>query len=182
MVGRKRKSGKARFPSGKIKPDKPMSAEQIVQFQQEVASTMPHRMALPRHRRHDQMAESPFGALCIIGAITQIQFDAGHEYRKIVQRYRAVISAPNPNPQAPKLGHIKSSIAVLLDDEQAIARREKYMRAFEAITTRWGRTVINSVVIHDRQLQQGDLPWLTRSLDELARHFGMGERQKVRIA
>lgn len=183
MVGRKRKPGK-RFPNGKLKPDqtKGLSAEQVIQIRKDVAATMPHRVGLPAHRRHEQMAESPLGALAIIGAITQQQFDAGHEYRKIVQRYRAVISAPNPNPQAPKMGHIPSSVVTLIDDEQAIARRVKYQKAFEAITTRWGRLVVNSVVIHDRPLQQGDLPWLTKALDELVKHFGIGERQKARIA
>lgn len=175
MVGRKRKQGK-RFPSGKI--DYSMSPEQVIQFRKDVASTMPHRRNLPADRRHLELAESPLGSLALTGVISQQQFDAGNEYRKIVQRYRAVISAPNPNPQAPKLGHIPSSIVVMLDDEQAIARRVKYDAAFRAITTRWGKLVVNSVVIHDRPLQAGDLPWLTKALDELVGHFGLKSGQQ----
>jgi hypothetical protein len=179
-AGRKPKKGK-RYPSGKVIPEK-MTSEQIIAHRKVVAATMPHRRGLPAEVRHREMAESPLGALQLIGAITQQQFDALHEYRKIVARYRAVISAPNPNPQAPQLGHVRGVASLVLSDEQAIARRERYLRAFEAITGHHARTVVNSVVIHDRPLQAGDLPYLTGAADSLIKHFGMDSGRQKKIA
>lgn len=178
--GRPGKKGN-RYPSGKIIPEK-MTPEQIITHRKTVAATMPHRRGLPAEVRHREMAESPLGALALIGAITQTQFDALHEYRKIVMRYRAVISAPNPNPQAPQIGHVRGAATLVLSDEQAVARRERYMRAFEAITGRHARTVVNSVVIHDRPLQAGDLPYLIGAGDDLIKHFGMNSGQQKKIA
>jgi hypothetical protein len=172
MMGRRKKAG-LRYPSGRLRDETPKTPEAIDRFRRRIAASMPHRRPLPADRRHLDLAESPFGALALMGIITKDQFDAGFEYRKIVARYRAVISAPRQNPAAMSLNDIRGGNIPVLSDEQAAARRQRYMRAFEAITSRWGKLIVNSVVIHDRPLQQGDLQWLTKALDELAKHFGM---------
>lgn len=176
MVGRKRKQGK-RYPSGKL--NNTLSPEQVVELRKDIASSMPHRRHLPADKRHLELAESPLGSLHLIGAISKDQFDAGFRYRKIVAKYRSSMAAPNPNAAAIDLtGTRGGGNVVELTKPEETQLWATYDAAFRAITTRWGKLVVNSVVIHDRPLQAGDLPWLTKALDELVSHFGLKSGQQ----
>src|SRR5690242_810276 len=110
MVGRKRKAGR-RYKSGQRVQEKGITPAQV-------AATMPHRAGLPADRRHDQKAESPLGALNLIGALSVVQYDAGLKYRDIVRRYRAVIDSPNPNPATISLDRISAGGRLPLSPEE----------------------------------------------------------------
>jgi hypothetical protein len=165
MVGRKRKQRK-RERNGRIQREKLIDPRTI-------AASMPHRAWLPDGKRHDQKAENPFGCLHLIGAVTDIQYAAGVKYRDDIKRYRAVIDSPNHNPKAISLDGLSHGQGRPIAEAEAIARRNTYMRAFEAVTGHHARIVIKSVLGYDKPLQPGDLPFLTRALDELSVHYGL---------
>jgi hypothetical protein len=169
-VGRKRKQGK-RERNGRIQRQKPEDAK-LISFSQ------PHRQCVPADKRHDQRAENPFGRLNLINAVPDVEYDAGIKYRDICLRYRAVIDSPNPNPAAMSLDRISYGGRDPIGEEEAIKRRNEYMRSFEAIQGYGPRLVINSVVIFEKELQPGDFPDLRIGLKGLVKHYGLGSTQR----
>lgn len=179
-VGRKRKQGK-RERNGRIQRQKPLDAKVISLGQ-------PHRRSLvwnedkwesvPAAKMHDHRAESPFGRLNLVNAVPDVEYAAGVKYRDICLRYRAVIDSPNPNPATTSLDRIAYGGRDPIGDEEAIKRRNDYMRSFEAIEGYGPRLVINSVVIFEKELQPGDFPDLRIGLKGLVKHYGLGTTQK----
>lgn len=165
MVGRKRKSGK-RERNGRIQREKTPDPK-IIAFSQ------PHRQSVPAEKRHDQRAENPFGRLNLINAVPDLEYDAGVKFREVSVRYRAIIDSPNPSPGAISLDGLVYGGRAPISDEEAIRRRNDYMRAFEAIEGYGPRVVIKSVVIFEKELQPGDLPDLRSALQGLVKHFGL---------
>lgn len=165
MVGRKRKQGK-RERNGRIQREKSEDPK-IVAF------TQPHRQSVPAEKRHDQRAENPFGRLNLINAVPDVEYDAGIKFRDDVLRYRVTIDSPNPNPGAISLDRIAYGGRFPLSEDEAIRRRNAYMRAFEAITGYGPRLVIKTVVIFEKELQPGDLPDLRLGLQGLVKHYGL---------
>jgi hypothetical protein len=174
MVGRKRKQGK-RERNGRVQRERTIDPRAI-------AASMPHRAWLPSDKRHDQKAENPFGSLHLIGAITDQQYDAGIKYRDDVKRYRAVIDSPSHSPRALSLDGIAAGPpGYRISDDEAIRRRNAYARAFESVTGYFPRIVLKSVVIYDKALQSGDLPFLCGALNDLALHYGLTGSTNRRI-
>lgn len=177
MVGRKRKPGK-RKPSGDLIQEKTNP--------QAIAASMPHRRHLPVNKQLSQKAESPFGALNLIGAISDMQFDAGEKFQRVVARYRAVIESPRPSPGVLASQYVAPPnednppipfrFRKPLDDTEALNRKLEYDQSFEAIKGYRQRVVIKSVVVQEEQLSSGDLAYLRAGLDNLVDHYGLTSR------
>ncbi len=60
----------------------------------EVARGMPHRRLVAGDNAHDERAETPFGAMYVVGAIDRRHYVAGIRYRRLVNAYRAAIASP----------------------------------------------------------------------------------------
>lgn len=120
--GRKRKSG-SRKPSGDLR-DQPKVSPKVIAMHQ------PHRQAVPEKHRHDQRAESPFGALVLNHVITGAQYRAGCRYARIFRRYVAAINAPSPNPPS-IAGVMEPKYTSHLPDSIARDRKLEYDAAFE---------------------------------------------------
>lgn len=196
-VGRKRKSGKRHACGQLVQPRKIDRAQ--------VAASMPHRSWLPARDKNkrpilkdDRRAETVFGCLSLVGLITDMQFDAGERFQETVGRWRAVVDSPR-EPQGfmskiTKSEHDpKESMPVVvrfkpMTDEEAERRRAEYDGAFKAVKTRKGGLspaprhnliVLNSVVIHNRTLQGGDLEFLHAALDSLVDYYGLTQGRKT---
>jgi hypothetical protein len=166
MVGRKRRQGIKRQPNGQ--PAREVGVDPKV-----IASRQPHRQGIPLDVVHDPAAESAFGRLMLQRQISQVQYQAGLNWRMIVQRYRAVISAPRPDA-------ISMSGVIVgpwggsgeIDKAEALDRRKRYNEAFEALHSGAGHrgcVAVNHWAIGDR----GDyaLHYLISGLNALALHF-----------
>jgi hypothetical protein len=166
MVGRKRKLGVRRQPDGT--PANPKGVDPKV-----IASRQPHRQGIPLDVVHDPAAESNFGKLFLQKHITQVQYQAGLDWRRIVQNYRALICAPKPDAVS------MSGVIVgpwggsgEIDPDKAIEWRREYNAAFEALESgagNRGTRAVNHWAIYDR----GDyaLAYLVCGLNVLAAHF-----------
>ena len=171
--GRKRKEGK-RYPGGQLVRDKQPSPA-------EIAASMPHRMAIAIEKRHDPMGECPIGRMCLAGFITADQYDAAQKFRTTVAKYRAVIDSPRdaPNilasqyvpPPSDDPQIIPFRLRMPMSDDEAVKRRDEYQGAFEAIYGHRCRVVVNSVVIHEKELQHGDIGYLHAALDNLKKFY-----------
>jgi hypothetical protein len=105
--GRKRKTGK-RYACGKLKTSDP-SPEQIGELRNVLANQMPHRTAdviwldqrrkIPERKRSEDIAEHPLGRLCLVGAITRLQYSAGMQFGRAVAAARRVLDCRKP-PQS----------------------------------------------------------------------------------
>jgi hypothetical protein len=170
MVGRKRRQGIKRQPDGRTHPDS--RADRGID-PKVIAARQPHRQGIPIDVVHDPAAESNFGKLFLQKHISQVQYQAGLNWRMIVQRYRAVISAPRPDAVS------MSGVIVgpwggsgEIDKAEALDRRKKYNEAFEALHSGAGHrgcVAVNHWAIGDR----GDyaLRYLICGLNALALHF-----------
>jgi hypothetical protein len=170
--GRKRLQGVKRFPNGQTAPDRGVDPKVI-------ASRQPHRQGIPLDVVHDQAAESNFGKLFLKKHISQVQYQAGLDWRRIVQNYRSVICAPKPDAVS------MSGVIVgpwggsgEIDPEKAAEWRKEYNAAFEALGMAGNRPLraVNHWAIHDH----GDyaLDYLVCGLDCLAAHFRLTKGRK----
>ena len=190
MVGRKRKAGN-RENNGRLQRERNDPAL--------VAARMPHRAWIPSRtddrgrvidQRRDHKAENPFGRLCLVGSVTPSEYTAGQRFLTDYRRYRVVIDSPRES--TPSLtGRLSRSdysegdapiplrIQKPMSDQEAQDRTKAYMKAVEAIkadnlgrpTPRHNLLVLNSVVIHERELQPGDREFLKAALQRLEGHY-----------
>jgi hypothetical protein len=169
VVGRKRKQVK-RQPDGRTHPD---SRTDRGIDPKVIASRQPHRQGIPLEVVHDPAAESNFGKLFLQRHISQVQYQAGLDWRRIVQKYRSVICAPKPDAVS------MSGVIVgpwggsgEIDPKKAEEWRKEYNEAFEALESgagNRGTRAVNHWAIYDR----GDyaLAYLVVGLNALAAHF-----------
>jgi hypothetical protein len=173
VVGRKRKQGVRRQPDGT--PSNPKGVDPKV-----IASRQPHRQGIPLEVVHDPAAESNFGKLFLQKHISQVQYQAGLDWRRIVQNYRALICAPKPDAVSMAgviVGPWGGSGEI--DPEKAAEWRREYNAAFEALESgagNRGTRAVNHWAIYDR----GDyaLAYLTCGLNVLAAHFRLTKGRK----
>jgi len=163
--GRKRKSG-ARYPSGDRIPER-------VESPHAIALRQPHRRDAPLEAKHDQRAETPFGTLNLIGAISGAEYRAGLDFARIVRRWRAVVCAPKPHVDS-LAGVLEPRPSPLAIDDPA-ERKHDYDAAFEALA-RAGQTaavIVARVVVHEEPVPPGGFDALVRGLRMLRDHFGL---------
>ena len=192
MVGRKRKPGK-RYPGGQLVKDKPPSPA-------EIAASMPHRRAIPPRRegnkwidqRSDERGECPIGRLRLANFVSADQYDAAEKFRATVAKYKAVIDSPRdaPNilasqyvpPPSDDPQIIPFRLRMPMSDDEAMKRRAEYQGAVESIYGHRCRVVVNSVVIHEKELQHGDMGYLHAGLDNLKTFYsGLTAAGKSRL-
>jgi hypothetical protein len=168
--GRKRKLG-ARNTSGRLIVER-VSPKSI-------AALMPHRRALPERLQQNQRAESVLGRMFLHGEITALQCLAGEAWASMVGSYMATIQGPHALAGT---GRGYSCPADCVDDCECARRRNRYMRAYEAVieaTYRQGMKVLTHVVIDNRECP---IQWqkdLTRSLTALVHHLGLTSESKI---
>lgn len=145
----------------------------------------PHRRVLPIDMRSSEKAETPFGCLNLLGAVSDEQFEAGRLYRIAVQEYGSSIGVPvgdgvggrgYPCKGDPRCGIGEPGKPEPLPCE---CRRRKiaYNQAFEALAPAGhkAQVQVGHVAVHGRGCN--DLKELRRGLDLLVRHFGVGRRK-----
>lgn len=196
MVGRRRKPGK-RHPGGQLVQEKKPDRAQV-------AAAMPHRRWLPAKDKQkrpiakdDRRAETVFGCLNLIGLVSDIEFDAGERFQDTVRRWKVVADSPrepqgfmskitksehDPNESMPVVVRFNP-----MTDEEAKRRWADYNGAFCAVKTqqngelpapRHNLIVLNSVVIHNKTLERGDLSCLKEALSRLVDYYGLTATQK----
>jgi hypothetical protein len=161
--GRHRKSG-TRKPSGDIVQEKPISP-------QDVARLQPHRRDAPLDMKDSALAETPFGTLYLIGALSGEEYYSGVRFARIVRRYWAVICAPKPDANSiagamePKRGGAEI--------EDAAERKADYDAAFEALgqAGHTSKLTVSRVAVHGEPIPHKGFGALVRGLRTLREFF-----------
>ena len=169
MIGRKRKNVK-RQPNGQPSRERGLDPKLV-------AAGQPHRQGIPLNVIHDPAGETNFGKLMLLKQISQVQYQAGLNWRDIVGRYRAIVGVPRHDPV--------SMAGVIvgpwggggeLSQDVIDRRRGEYEEAYCALAKSGNRPTraVNHWAIYDR----GDyaLAYLICGLDALAIHFGLTRR------
>lgn len=177
--GRPRKLGR-RHPGGKLEqPDRDIDVKAVAQ-------SMPHRRGVVAELRHDPKAESVLGRYHLSGKITEWEYEAGTWYAATVNRYRAVISAPNPAPRsnAGVLVPIFGGLPWAVDDDEAERRKSAYDQAFEVLDNVGQRAAksVARVCVYNENCPLGLWSMMRMGLLKLAIHRGLcTERQTLDI-
>ena len=150
-----------------------------------LSAEQPHRRVLPPDKRLSEKAETPFGCLNLLGAVSDEQFEAGRLYRIAVQEYGSSIGVPvgegvggrgYPCKGDPRCGIGEPGKPDVTPCE---CRRRKiaYNGAFLALAPAGhkAQVQVSHVAVHGRGCN--DLKSLSRGLDLLVRHFGVGRRR-----
>jgi hypothetical protein len=169
FIGRKRKS-RSRQPSGKIKAVEDKTDPKIIAFR------MPHRLTVPEAVRHDPKAECWLGRYQLQNQITEWEYRAGVWYRGVVNRYRVVLSAPNPSAasNAGVLVPVFGASPEVLSDDETERRTSAYNQAFDvldSVSKRAARAVAR-VAVYDEKCPEGCWELLRLGLLALAVHRG----------
>ena len=166
-AGRKRKQGR-RHPSGDIAL--PHVDPRLA------AAHWPHRRGLPEGLRLHELAETPFGCLHLIGAITGQQHRAGELYRGAVRRYLASIQPPSMPPSI--AGWQQPGAGGQAPDGPDL--RDSYDAAFASMhgAGHAAQRAVARVAVHGFELESGQLPYLIRGLDALIDHYGLTAGRK----
>lgn len=184
--GRKRKSGN-REKNGRLQRDPTVRPEQI-------AARMPHRASevvyaefhsgtvevkrivrsfVPIAELHNEKAESPFGRLRLVGAISEEQYLAGRQFAREVQQYRRVLDIKRDRESIAGIGQPGSPTPKELDDKKAVEILASYMDAYGAIGSRASQCAIKHIVIQELELGADLFRYLTLGLNNLVRHYGL---------
>lgn len=172
-AGRKRKQRVERYPSGDPKPVK-IDARAIAMLQ-------PHRRSVEIELRHAQEAGTAIGRLYLREMIDWDQYNAGCVFAAVVNRYRAIICAPNPDPGAWPLEGASRSKGEEMDPDEAYDRKERYDLAHDALMRRCGRAalmIVNSVCIQGRDPPAAWVSQLKSGLSTLSVALGLTGRRK----
>lgn len=166
-AGRKRKQTR-RKPCGRL-------AQEPVNLRA-LAEGWPHRRWLPAGLRLHELAETPFGSLNLIGAISDKQHRAGEIYRGAVRRYLASIQPPSMPPSIAGWGQPGRGGSA--PDSPAL--REEYDDAFASMhdAGQKAQRAVARVAVNGCQLEPGQLPHLIRGLDALVGHYGLTAGQR----
>lgn len=188
--GRKRKSGR-RQPDGRL--------ARISLDYRAMAAFNPDRADLPAAYRLDERAGTCLGRLNIVYrisdsrkanaghsekfGITEVQYQAGQKYARIVGAYLAQAGSPRCTAGTGRSHSCRGDANC--PPETCICRMqtEDYMRANEAIERdagRAGHMAVNRVAIHDQPISADQLPPLRMALTALARHLGLTNKGKSR--
>ncbi|MBS7542994.1 hypothetical protein [Ancylobacter oerskovii] len=92
-MARRKQSNRPRTASGRLSRSRAAQATREAD-NMAVALAQPHRARLPKELRHSRLAENELGRLVLAGEITEIEFAAGQNYRRLAVAYRRDISAP----------------------------------------------------------------------------------------
>jgi hypothetical protein len=175
-----------------------------------IAASMPHRAWIPPRKdkngkmvdqRRDHKAENPFGRLLLVGSITEVEYEAGQKFRRDYLRYRTAIDSPRG--EAPSLtGRLSASdysegdapipirVQKPMSDDEFRTRLSAYDAAYRAAKTDdrgmpsvHALRVMNSVVVHERELQPGDREFLKAALGRLIKHYAkpVGAARRERL-
>jgi hypothetical protein len=168
--GRKRKLG-ARNSSGRL------IVERV--SPRSIAAGMPHRKGLPERLQQNQRAESVLGRMFLHGEITALQCLAGEAWASMVGSYMATIQGPHALAGT---GRGYDCPITCDDDCECVRRRNRYMRAYEAVikvAQRQGMKRLTHVVIDNRECP---IPWmqdLRYALTALVHHLGLTSESKI---
>lgn len=149
-----------------------------------LSAEQPHRRHLPPDMRLSEKAETPFGCLNLMGAISNEQFEAGQRYRSIVAEYCSSIGAPLGGfPQGrgyPCKGEPQCGLVDGAPPCECRRRKIAYDQAFEALAEVGHRAQVEvaHVAVHGRKC--GELAVLLRGLDALVRHLLTDRRKNGR--
>lgn len=173
MVGRKRKIGVKREVNGR--------AQRAYENPRRQVASQPHRMAVKPDFREDPRASTAFGRLMLNGYVTPAQYEAGDRYGEISAKLRAVYDAASPHPRAIDLNRTGGGTGVPMTTETAEAIKEKYKKAFEAVSnagTRAARAVKDCIVLDKfpESIQQ-----LRCGLNLLVIHYGIDPRLQISL-
>lgn len=149
--------------------------------QNAAAQQMPHRIGtvyfldwrrkIPLDKRHDPKAEHPLGRLNLVGAISDLQYDAGCRFRNEVMRYRRVLDIRKDAQSIAGFGQPQPPTPKELDDEQATRIKREYMEAFAAIGSHEAQSAVKHVVVLELELDPLLFEHLDFGLGNLVKHY-----------
>lgn len=173
--GRKRKAGH-REPNGQpVRATERERAEDIMRPAREARERI---HGVPEALSSSPDAGSVLGRLVLAGEVTPRQRDAGHLYESIVREYEAVVVLARGVASAGDLDHTHGYDDSDGTDPAYVERYEeakgRYLRASRCLA--WcgnphAGSAVESVVILDAPLGNGDLPVLRMGLDALEKEF-----------
>jgi hypothetical protein len=175
--GRKRKQG-YRKPSG----DLIVTQIEKQESAQIIAMRQPHRKTAPISHVEDARAETPLGILNIIGAVSNQEYAAARRYARIVNRYRQVISSPNPNP--PSIGGVfEPKHGGGGEIEDAVERTLEFDAVDEALSNagHTSKNSVNRMAIFGEPCPVGTFPAMMRGLRKLTEYFDLTDRRKSEL-
>lgn len=167
--GRPRKPGK-RYPSGKLVTDREVMEARVIAFRQ------PHRQEAPENKRHDPKATWPLGILNLLGAISDVQYQAGILYGGTVRRYRAHFLADVPDPSPSSIAGFmepKTGSRAPMNPDDARKLKHAYDAAFESFKTQRAAKVVARMAVFGERCLIGYENDLNSGLDALVAHYGL---------
>jgi|SRR5215831_3477757 len=171
--GRKRKSGR-RHPNGRLVAEKGIDRLTL-------ASRMPHRGTVPQDLLLDARSECELGRMCLLGRISEAQYEAGRIFVGLLGRYLQVLQGPKG--LSSKEGGFDCRGANPCEDCECAKRREQYHLAYEALRQagHYAVTAVWRVAIEDEPLPASwNFNPLLWGLSALKVHFGIGPPQPGR--
>lgn len=169
--GRKRKSTGSRRKDGHL-------TEALSTDPRVVAFAMPHRQDAPAEVRHDPRAECSLGRLCLSRKITDEQYEAGTQWARLVNRYRASIEAPRQGQSIAGVMEPKGGSPLSLQRAREI--KDEYDAAFEKLgdAGNLATRIVNRVAVHGGEITKDQHSDLFRGLNALAGHFKLTKGRK----
>ena len=118
--GRKRKTGK-REPNGRLQRERGIDPSEVAaQLKHRTADVywLNLRRAIPIEDRANEKAECPLGRYNLVGAINDLQYNAGCMFRREVMAYRRVLGVRKERQSIAGFGQPQASTPKELEDQQ----------------------------------------------------------------
>lgn len=182
-VGRPRKEGVERYPSGKIKPFE--TERETVSVAIEARRRIHGMTAANDDMVRDKLAGYTLGRIFLDGNITREQLEAGDEYAEAISRYHRLFGIPFPSARAQSLFSVKGHDGDVTEDHANRARRatNKMMELqgvlLKCLDGPQVKTTIHNVTVMDIEHLRGmpaqQMLWLRRGLSCLMEHKGLAK-------
>lgn len=164
--GRKRKQGVERYRDGRERRETVADIKSVVHTQR--------AKVVPMRELDSEKASTPLGVLHLNGKLTLAQYQAGVELTGVIARWRAAISAPNPNPAS--MGG-RSGVLSMMDEATEVKRKRRAIEDYErakGVLTDCGYAVYTTVMHlcgSERDILSVDPA--RRGLQALVKYFGL---------
>jgi hypothetical protein len=144
----------------------------------ELMARQPHRNWLPEDKRLNEKAATPLGGLCLIGIISELQYQAGQRYVITVAEYRVVIGVPMEGFTGSRGFACKGERNC--EPCECRRRKQRYDAAYGAVFDAGQRAAraVAQVAVHGHACPRGDIEHLKSGLDALIRHYGLDNENR----
>lgn len=112
----------------------------------------------------DEHLASELGGLCIQGAITHSEYDAGAKYGKIILDYLKTIDAPEPYSNGRCEEFPDEPVDVCLERKLKMAQAREILKKLDKRVS----GIVDRVAVYGEGLREGELPLLRQGLRALS--------------